>query len=279
MDSDKPCTATVFSGRRAIELRREAFDRPTINMHTMSTPPLTVLVIEDNAELRQLIREAFELAGFEASGAKNGVDGLKSAAEHPPALITLDVDLPDMSGSDVLDRLRSSSSVPVIILSGRSTVADKVRLLGLGADDYLVKPFEMDDLLMRSRCAIRSYLRPSAGEPRVSVGSLSIDLGACVACIDEDPLDLTPAEYRLLRVLAERAGNVVTDHRLLKDMGGSFTNPGDLHRLRILVRDLRERIEPHPHRPRVVRELGVGYRLVECCDTATWAVDRSSRIS
>ena len=245
----------------------------------MSTPPPTVLVIEDSAELRQLIREAFELAGFEAYGAENGADGLKSAARHPPALITLDVDLPDMSGGDVLDRLRSSSSVPVIILSGRSTVADKVRLLGLGADDYLIKPFEMDDLLMRSRCAIQNYLRPSAGESQVSVGSLSIDLDACVVYIDEDPLELTPIEYRLLRILAEHAGNVVTDHRLLKDIWGSFTNPGDLHGLRILVRDLQERIEPHPHRPRVVRELGVGYRLVECCDTATWAVDRSLRVS
>jgi two-component system, OmpR family, KDP operon response regulator KdpE len=243
-------------------------------MHTMSTPPPTVLVIEDNAELRQLIREAFELAGFEACGAKNAADGLKSAAQHPPALITLDVDLPDMSGGDVLARLRSSSSVPVIVLSARSRVADKVRLLGLGADDYLVKPVEMDDLLMRSRCAIRSYLRPSAGEPRVCVGSLSIDLGACVACIDEDPLELTPAEYRLLRVLAERAGNLVSDHRLLKDIWGSFTDPGNLLRLRILVRDLRERIAPHPHRPRVAREFGVGYRLLECRDHATSAIDQ-----
>jgi len=244
----------------------------------MSTPPPTVLVIEDNDELRQLMREAFELAGFEAYRAKNRADGLKSAAGHPLALITLDVDLPDMSGGDALDRLRSSPSVAVIMLSGRSTVTDKVRLLGLGADDYFVKPFEMDDLLMRSRCAIRSHLRPSAGEPRASVDSLSVDFGACVACNDEDSLELTPAEYQLLRVLVERAGHVVSDHRLLKDIWGSFTDPGDLLRLRILARDLRERIAPHPHRPRVAREFGVGYRLLECRDHGTSAIEHSSRI-
>ena len=122
-------------------------------IHSISVPS-TVFVIEDNVELRRLIREKFELVGFQAYEAKNGVDGLKSAACHSPALITLDVDLPDMSGVQVLDRLRSSSKVPVIILSGRSNVADKVYVLGRGADNYLVKPFELNDLLMRSRCAI-----------------------------------------------------------------------------------------------------------------------------
>jgi two-component system, OmpR family, KDP operon response regulator KdpE len=247
-------------------------------MHSMRPPPSTVLVVEDNAELRRLIREQFELAGFQAYEAKNGMDGLKSAARDSPALITLDVDLPDISGVEVLDRLRSSSSAPVIILSGRSKVADRVHLLGLGAHDYLVKPFDMDDLLMRARCAIQNYLRESAGEPCLSVGSLSIDLDACSVRIDEDPLELTPAQYRVLRMLAERAGNVVTDHHLLADLWGPATEFGDLHRLRILVRNLRERIESHLHGPRVLRELGVGYRLVECCVPVTGAVDRSLRI-
>jgi two-component system, OmpR family, KDP operon response regulator KdpE len=248
------------------------------SMHSMSGSRSTVLVIEDYAELRRLIREEFELAGFEAYGVENGADGLKLATRHSPALITLDLDLPDMSGAEVLDRLRSSSRVPVIILSARSGVADKVHLLELGADDYLVKPFEMDDLLMRSRCAIQNYLRPSAGERQVSVGALSIDLDACVVSIDENPVELTAAEFRLLRILAERAGNVVTEHRLLKEIWGSFTDPGDLRRLRILVRDLGERMGLNPRRPRVVRERGVGYRLVERCDPATWAIDRSLRI-
>ena len=247
-------------------------------MHSMSGLQSTVLVIEDHAELQRLVRAAFELAGFEAYGAENGADGLKSAARHSPALITLGLDLPDMSGAEVLDRLRFSSRVPVIILSARSGVADKVHLLGLGADDYLVKPFEMDDLLMRSRCAIQNYLRPSVGERRVSVGALSIDLDARVVSIDENPVELTPAEYRLLRILAERAGNVVTEHRLLNEIWGSFADPGNVHRLRTLVRDLGERMGPHPHRPRVVRERGVGYRLVERCDPVTWTVDHSLRI-
>jgi two-component system, OmpR family, KDP operon response regulator KdpE len=237
----------------------------------MSVPPPSVLVIEDNAALRQLIREAFELSGFETYGAKNGTDGLKLSAGLSPVLVTLDVDLPDMSGVEVLGRLRSSSSLPVIIPSGRSDAADKVHLLGLGANDYLVKPFEIDDLLMRSSCAIRNYLRTSAGEPQICVGSLSVDLDACLAFIDEDQLELTPAEYRLIRILVEHGGNVATDHRLLKDIWGSVADAGDLPRLRDMVRDLQERIEPHPHRPRLAREFRVGYRLLECRDTATSA--------
>lgn len=247
-------------------------------MHSMSRSRSTVLVIEDHAELRQLIREEFELVGFETYGAGNGADGLKSAARRPPALITLDTDLPDMSGVDVLNRLRSSSSVPVIILSGRSNVADKMHLLGLGADDYLVKPFEMDDLLMRSRSAIQNCLRLAAGERRVSVGALSIDFDACVVYLDGDLLELTPTEYRLLRILAERAGNIVTERRLLKAIWGSSANPSDPRRLRILVRDLQKRIEPHGHRARVIREFGVGYRLVEYRDPVPWAIDHSLRI-
>jgi two-component system, OmpR family, KDP operon response regulator KdpE len=247
-------------------------------MHSMTTSRSAVLVIEDHLELRRLIRAEFELAGFETFGAENGADGLKSAAHHAPALITLDVDLPDMCGDEVLDRLRSSSGVPVIILSGRSNVADKVHLLGLGADDYLVKPFEMDDLLMRSRSAIQNYLRPSASEHQVSVGALYIDFEGCVVYLDGDLLELTPTEYRLLRILAERAGNIVTDHRLLKEIWGSSADPSDLRRLGILVRDLQKRIEPHPHRACVVREFGVGYRLVEYRDPVTWAVDHSLRI-
>ena len=247
-------------------------------MHSMSGSRSTVLVIEDHAELQRLIREEFELAGFEAYGAENGADGLKSAARHSPALITLDLDLPDMSGVDVLDRLRSSSRVPVIILSARSRITDKLHLLGLGADDYLVKPFEMDDLLMRSRGAIQNYLRPSAPKRRVSVGALFIDLDACLVYLDGAGFELIPVEYRLFRILAVRAGNVVRERRLLKEIWGSFTDPGGLHRLGILVCDLEVRMGLHPHRPRVARECGVGYRLVERCDPATCAVVRSLRV-
>jgi two-component system KDP operon response regulator KdpE len=181
------------------------------------------------------------------------VDGLKSTACYSPALVTLDVDLADMSGVQVLDHLRSSSKSP-----GHHPVrAIKRRrqgyLLRRSGDDYLVKPFESDDLLMRSRLAIQNYLRPSAGNG-ISVGSLSMDVEACVVYIDGDQVELTPAEYRLLGILADRTDNVVTGHRLLEDLWGPLTNHRNLRCLSILVRDLRERIEPRPHRPRVVRE-------------------------
>jgi DNA-binding response OmpR family regulator len=169
----------------------QTMQRTDDRIHSVSVPS-TALVIDDNAELRRLIREKFEFAGFDAYEAKNGVDGLKSTACYSPALITLDVDLADM--------------------------------------------------------------RPSAGKPGISIGSPSIDVEACVVYIDGDQVELTPAEYRLLGVFADRAGNVVTSHRLLKDLWGPSTNHRNLKCLSILVRDLRERIEPRPHRPRVVRE-------------------------
>ena len=189
-------------------------------------------------------------------------DALRWATLKPPDLVILDLGLPDMDGSDVLERLRAWSSVPLIVLSVRSNEAEKVRLLENGADDYVVKPFGMAELLARAHAAMRRHVRASTGEPVVRVGPLTIDLAARIVTINGARVTLTPKEYRLLQLLAQHAGNVVTHQFLLKEVWGS-PHLHDTHYLRIFVRKLRQKIEVDPTQPRILlTELGVGYRLV-----------------
>jgi len=152
--------------------------------------------------------------------------------------------------------------VPLIVLSVRSNEAEKVRLLERGADDYVVKPFGMAELLARAHAAMRRYVRVSTGEPVVRIGPLTIDLAARIVTIDGERVMLTPKEYRLLQLLAQHAGNVVTHQFLLKEIWGS-PHLHDTHYLRIFMRKLRQKIEADPTQPRILlTELGIGYRLV-----------------
>jgi len=162
--------------------------------------------------------------------------------------------------------------VPIIVLSVRSSEAEKVRLLEAGADDYVVKPFGMAELLARVRVALRRQMRAATGEPIVKAGPLTIDLTARAVLLNGSRLTLTPKEYRLLQVLAQHAGNVVTHQHLLKEVWGS-THLHDTHYLRIFVRKLRQKIEPRPDSPRIlVTELGVGYRLAQSeGENSSWA--------
>jgi two-component system KDP operon response regulator KdpE len=181
-------------------------------------------------------------------------------------LVILDLGLPDGSGSQVIERLRAWSDVPIIVLSVRSSEAEKVRMLELGADDYVVKPFGMAELLARARAALRRRRRAVSGEPVVQAGSLTIDLARRVVLRDNARLSLTPKEYRLLQVLAQHAGNVVTHQHLLREVWGA-AHLDDPHYLRIFVRKLRHKIEADPARPRILlTELGVGYRLAGAGD-------------
>jgi two-component system, OmpR family, KDP operon response regulator KdpE len=168
-----------------------------------------------------------------------------------------------MDGSEVVERIRSWSSVPIIVLSVRAAEPQKVSLLEIGADDYVVKPFGMAELMARVRVALRRQMRAASGEPTVKVGPLLIDLGARAVLLNGTRLSLTPKEYRLLQVLAQHAGNVVTHQQLLKEVWGT-THVHDTHYLRIFVRKLRQKIEPAPDSPKIlVTELGVGYRLAQ----------------
>ena len=162
----------------------------------------------------------------------------------------------------MLERLRGWSTVPVIVLSVRSHEGEKVRLLEKGGDDYVVKPFGMAELLARAHAAMRRYVRVSTGEPVVKIGPLTIDLAARIVTIDGARVLLTPKEYRLLQLLAQHAGNVVTHQFLLKEIWGA-PHLNDTHYLRIFMRKLRQKIEADPTQPRILlTELGVGYRLV-----------------
>ena len=229
----------------------------------MSEASPIVLIIDDEIQIRRFLRTGFELNGFVVHEAGTGSEGIRTATLRPVDLVIVDLGLPDMDGSEVVGRIRSWSTVPIIVLSVRSSEAEKVRLLELGADDYVVKPFGMAELLARSRAALRRRLRASSGEHLIKIGSLSIDLAARVVSLDGERLILTPKEYRLLQVLAQHVGNVVTHQLLLKEVWGS-THLRDTHYLRIFIRKLRQKIEADPTQPRIlVTELGVGYRLAQ----------------
>ena len=227
----------------------------------MSEAPCSVLVVDDETQIRRFLRAGFELTGFAVQEADCAREALRTLTLRPADLVVLDLALPDLDGAEVLERLRSWSQVPVIVLSVRASEAEKVRLLELGADDYVVKPFGMAELIARARAAIRRHVTGAAGEPRLQIDRLSIDLASRLVTIDGSRVPLTPKEYRLLQVLTQHAGKVVTHQQLLREVWG---NPHlhDTHYLRIFVRKLRQKIELDPNRPRILlTELGVGYRL------------------
>jgi len=231
-----------------------------------------VLVVDDEVQIRRFLRTGFELNGFVVHEASTGAEAIRSATLRPLDVVMVDLGLPDMDGSQVIERIRSWSTVPIIVLSVRSTEEQKVRLLELGADDYVVKPFGMAELLARVRVLLRRQMRAVSGEPTIRIGPLTIDLAARAVLLHDKRLALTPKEYRLLQVLAQHAGNVVTHQHLLKEVWGSI-HMHDTHYLRIFVRKLRQKIEPHPDSPRIlVTELGVGYRLAQPIEgeAGTW---------
>src|SRR6185503_15812995 len=233
----------------------------------MSDMPPVVLVIDDEPQIRRFLRAGFDLEHFTVLEEETGEAGLRTATLRQLDLIVLDLNLPDMDGANVLERIRSWSTVPIIVLSVRASDDDKVRLLEAGADDYVVKPFSMAELLARARTALRRQARGARGEPVVKLGPLTIDLAARAVFLEGSRVVLSPKEYRLLQVLAQHAGNVVTHNILLREVWGA-RHMQNSHYLRILVRKLRRKIERNPKQPRMlVSELGVGYRLTGGTDS------------
>src|SRR5580692_7856104 len=227
----------------------------------MSKPANVVLLIEDEPKIRRFLRAGFELQGFSVIEAENAAEGLKAATFNAPDLIILDLALPDLRGAEVLELIRSWSNVPIIILSVESNEQEKVHLLELGADDYVVKPFGIAELIARSQAALRRYFKSATENPVVVAGPLSIDLVNRTVLLNKQPIRLTRKEYRLLHILATHVGLVVTHDQLLKDIW-SGNQRDNIQYLRILVRKLRQKIETDPNHPRLlVTESGVGYRL------------------
>jgi two-component system, OmpR family, KDP operon response regulator KdpE len=220
----------------------------------------SVLFIDDEIQIRRFLRAGFELHGYTVLEAENAALGLKAATLEKPDLIVLDLNLPDLEGSEVLERIRSWSNVPIIVLSIQADEREKVRLLKMGADDYVVKPFGISELLARSEAAMRRHFRSSDRDPVVRTGPLSIDLVLRVVTVSGKRIQLTRKEHALLHALASHAGLVLTHQQLIEEIWGR--RAGNVQYLRILVRKLRQKIEADATRPKlIVSESGVGYRL------------------
>jgi len=194
----------------------------------MSSTAPTVLVIDDEVQIRRFLQSGFGAAGFSVREAKTAGEGIGSVMLRPPDLIILDLGLPDMDGAEVLQRIRSWSDVPVIILSGRASEDEKVRLLDLGADDYVVKPFGMAELVARGRTAMRRQQRTTNGETLLKLGRVTFDFATRSVLVDDRRISLTHKEYQLLQVLAQHAGNVLTHQHLLKEVWGTL-HLNDMH--------------------------------------------------
>lgn len=234
----------------------------------MSDSRPLVLIVDDELQIRRFLRAGLEMEHFSVIEAGTAEEGLRAATLQPVDLLVIDLELPDLDGSEIVERVRTWSTVPIIVLSVRSSEGEKVRVLELGADDYVVKPFGMAELLARARAAIRRQSRGSGGEHLVRLGRLTIDLAARSVLIGEERVQLSPKEYRLLQTLAQHAGNVVTHQQLLKEVWG-IKHQHRAHYLRIFVRKLRQKIEADPTQPRILMtELGVGYRLASQMEPA-----------
>ena len=225
----------------------------------MSAAPIKVLVIDDEPPIRKLLRMGLSTQGYDILEASNGKIALEKLAEDP-ALIILDLGLPDIQGHELLRMIRGrNESVPIVVLSSRGDEAGKVQALDLGADDYLTKPFGMDELLARMRAALRHQLQVQGERPVFRSGDLSVDLVRRIVKVGEREVKLSPKEYELLRVLVQHAGKVLTHRFLLKELWDELT---DAQYLRVYVRQLRQKIEADPERPQfVLTETGIGYRL------------------
>ncbi|WFU74391.1 MULTISPECIES: response regulator transcription factor [unclassified Bradyrhizobium] len=225
----------------------------------MSAAPIKVLVIDDEPPIRKLLRMGLATQGYDILEATNGKMALEKLTEEP-ALIILDLGLPDIQGHELLRTIRArNEAVPIVVLSSRGDEAGKVQALDLGADDYLTKPFGMDELLARLRAALRHQLQVQGERPIFRTGDLSVDLVRRIVKVGERDVKLSPKEYDLLRVLVQHAGKVLTHRFLLKELWDELT---DAQYLRVYVRQLRQKIEADPERPHyVLTETGIGYRL------------------
>jgi two-component system KDP operon response regulator KdpE len=225
----------------------------------MSAAPAKILVIDDEPPIRKLLRMGLASQGYEVLEAPNGRIALELLAEKP-ALVILDLGLPDVDGLELLRRIRQAQEgVPIVVLSSRGDEAGKVAALDLGADDYVTKPFGMEELLARMRAALRHQLQVHGERPVFRVGSLSVDLVRRIVRKGETEVRLSPKEYDLLRLLVQHAGKVLTHKFLLREL---WDEPTDPQYLRVYVRQLRQKIEADPERPQyVMTEIGIGYRF------------------
>lgn len=224
----------------------------------------TVLVVDDEPQIVSALRINFAARGYSVLTAHDGTSALMAAADGKPDVIVLDLGLPDIDGIDVILGVRGWSSVPIIVLSARTESSDKVAALDAGADDYITKPFGMDELLARLRAAVRRAVVPTATAAEqdvVETAAFKVDLAAKRVHRDSGEVHLTPTEWGVLEVLVRNRGRLVTQKQVLREVWG----PGhttETHYLRVYLAQLRRKLEPVPSRPRhLVTEPGMGYRF------------------
>jgi two-component system KDP operon response regulator KdpE len=230
----------------------------------MTASELTVLVIEDEAQMRRLLRASLPPHGYALVEAPTGREGIANAGSRNPDMILLDLGLPDTDGIEVTKQLRAFTNTPIIVLSARDQDEHKVAVLDAGADDYLTKPFSVSELLARMRVARRhaaSKKNGDANELTFTIGLLHVDLGKRQVFVGDRELHLTPIEYKLLATLAKNAGRVITHQQLLKEVWGTRYGTQTQY-LHVYMGQLRGKIEAKPARPKLLlTEPGVGYRL------------------
>ena len=222
----------------------------------------SVLVVDDEPQIRRALRTSLEAHGYEVRTASNGDEAVVAAAEEAPDVVFLDLGLPDLDGTEVIRRVRSFSRVPVIVLSVRDRQHDKVAALDAGADDYVTKPFGMEELLARLRATLRRSTSDDVSPPVVRFGSLEVDLGRRLVTLDGRGIHLTKTEYGLLEALVTNPGKLLTHQWLLRKVWG----PGyaeESHYLRVYVRALRRKLGDRAAAPSLIlTEPGVGYRWI-----------------
>ena len=230
----------------------------------MVEPKPLVLLVEDDAAVRSLLSTTLETHGYRFVAAPNGATAIAEAASRNPDLVLLDLGLPDMDGIEVIRKLRSWATMPIIIVSARAEGTDKIEALDAGADDYLTKPFDVEELLAHLRAALRRAGMAASAAPESSVftnGELRIDYAAGCAYLDDQELHLTPIEYKLLCLLARNVGKVLTHTYITKQIWGSSWD-NDTASLRVFMATLRKKIERDPSHPRFIQtHIGVGYRM------------------
>lgn len=231
----------------------------------MSTSAPRVLVIDDEVQIRRFLDIGLRAEGYQVLQAATAAEGLAVAATQSPDLIVLDLGLPDREGHEVLAELRQWSTTPVLMLSVRASESEKVRALDLGANDYVTKPFGIQELMARLRALLRTRLSVPAEEvaPRYDDGRLAIDLVRREVSLDRQTLALTRKEYAVLALLVRHVGRVISQQQLLREVWGA-THVQDTHYLRIVIGRLRQKLGDDPAAPRWLKtEPGVGYRFLE----------------
>ena len=222
---------------------------------------MRILIVDDDAQILRALRINLVARGYEVSLARSGPEALDVAAKTRPELVVLDLGLPGFSGIQVIEGLRGWTTVPILVVSGRSDSADKVDALDAGADDYVTKPFQIDELLARIRALSRRVV-PDSDEPATRFGDVTVDLAAHTVSRAGEQVKLTPTEWHILEVLARNPRRLVTKHLLLETVWGTGYEKEDGY-LRLYIGQLRKKLEPVPAHPKyLLTEPGMGYRFV-----------------